>query len=121
MEVNNHMEKCIKCGEWIDYTNPNIHYGGHTCNTIIEPPKNISSEISEIVDSTIPSFTITWKDVFDGYKLFPEPWDVVVQFLKPTSYRYVAFNGWVYPVNAKSLDNPICLETDLIQGFTFTL
>ena len=26
------MEKCKKCGEVIDWTNPNINYAGHTCD-----------------------------------------------------------------------------------------
>ena len=27
------MDKCDICGERIDWDNPNIHYGGHTCDT----------------------------------------------------------------------------------------
>lgn len=27
------MEKCDICGEHINWDNPNIHYGGHTCDT----------------------------------------------------------------------------------------
>jgi len=26
------MQKCKICGEWVDWDNPNIHYGGHVCN-----------------------------------------------------------------------------------------
>ena len=26
------MQQCKICGEWIDWDNPNIHVGGHTCN-----------------------------------------------------------------------------------------
>jgi len=25
------VEKCKICGEWVDWDNPNIHYGGHVC------------------------------------------------------------------------------------------
>ncbi len=24
--------KCEKCGEWVDWNNPAIHYSGHVCN-----------------------------------------------------------------------------------------
>jgi rRNA maturation protein Nop10 len=26
------MSKCKICGEFVDWNNPNIHYGGHTCD-----------------------------------------------------------------------------------------
>lgn len=28
------MSKCKNCGEFVDWNNPNIHYGGHTCDPI---------------------------------------------------------------------------------------
>lgn len=27
------MSICDKCGEYVDFNNQNIHYGGHTCET----------------------------------------------------------------------------------------
>lgn len=65
------MEKCDICGERVDWDNPNIHYGGHTCDTerldkigatkryvkSIEEPynshKNDSLEIYEIPPDSI--------------------------------------------------------------------
>jgi len=26
------MDKCPDCGEYVDWDNPNTHYGGHTCD-----------------------------------------------------------------------------------------
>jgi len=58
------MEKCKICGEWIDWDNPNIHYGGHVCNitTGKETPwskeeinnKDKYKEAIEIIKSNYP-------------------------------------------------------------------
>lgn len=56
---------------------------------------------------------LTWKDVFDGYKLFPSDFQTCLKFLKSTYYKYIAFNGRVYRVDDINMQNPICLEDDL--------
>ena len=33
--------KCEKCGQWVDWNNPNIHYGGHTCDPIDVAEQNL--------------------------------------------------------------------------------
>lgn len=38
------MSKCKDCGEWVNWDDPNIHYGGHTCKPKVEPPKEIVKE-----------------------------------------------------------------------------
>lgn len=106
------MSKCNKCGEYVDWNNPNIHYGGHKC-----ADKSIDLKYSESAintpEKTIPKLKLTWHDVFDGYKLYPEKFDSVLRYLKCTSYRYVAFNGVVYSVNDKNMENALCYEEEL--------
>ena len=42
------MGKCKDCGEWVNWDDPNIHYGGHTCKQKIETQKEvIKSKTSE--------------------------------------------------------------------------
>jgi len=103
------MSICNKCGESVDWSNPNIHYGGHTCN-----PNNIKPEV---ITKNIPiqeqQVKLTWHDVFDGYKLIPENFNSVISYLKCTSYRYLAFNGMVYSVRDLEMNTPICSEEEL--------
>lgn len=106
------MSKCDKCGEMVDWSNPNIHYGGHTCNPNNIKPK--SDKTITITNQSIPKVKqLTWHDVFDGYKLYPENYNSVIQYLKCTSYRYLAFNGMVYSVRDLDMANPICSEEEL--------
>ncbi len=54
------MSKCEKCGEDVDWNNPNIHYAGHNCKPNIEEPQindnqlwknNKNKEIYKIIDA----------------------------------------------------------------------
>jgi len=102
------MSKCDRCGEYVDWDNPNIHYGGHTCS------KEIKSWVEHITNQQkTQEQKLTWHDVFDAYKLFPENYNSVIEYLKRTRYRYLAFNGLVYSVDDRNMQNVICNEIDL--------
>lgn len=41
------MNKCPKCGEIIDWSNPNIHYAGHVCYASVKPPEPVEKELTD--------------------------------------------------------------------------
>lgn len=121
------MNKCDICGEIIDWNNPNINYGGHTCsewrlNQVNATERYVASEkrpyvsISNLNNSTNKfeqKMKLSWKDVFDGCKLYPSDYQTCLKFLKPTNYRFIAFDGQVYKVDDVNMQYPICMEDDL--------
>lgn len=124
------MDRCGICGELINWNNPNIHYGGHTCDTdkldkigatkryVGSIKKDYKPKNTKVETNQFEQFEqrkkLSWKDVFDGYKLYPSDYGTCLSFLNPTGYRYIAFNGRVYNVDDTKMTNSVCLEDDLI-------
>ena len=135
------MDKCEICGERIDWNNPNIHYGVHSCDTkklnkigakerYIKSSKesytpildsndlnsfnNLNESSKELENNKFKqNIKLSWKDVFDGYKLFPSDYNTCLKYLKPTRYIYIAFNNSVYRIDDLNMSNPICSDDDL--------
>lgn len=56
---------------------------------------------------------LSWKDVFNAYKLYPQDFYSCLEYLSETDYKYIAFNGRVYKIDDFNIQNPICLEEEL--------
>ncbi len=119
------MSNCAKCGKWVNWNDPNMHYGGHNCDPL-DVAKYQASLNAKTTDSTLPiknnkshdnllkNEKLTWKDVFNAYTMYPKKFDDVVEFISThTSYRYLAFNGLVYAITDKDMKYPICKESQL--------
>lgn len=57
---------------------------------------------------------ISWKDVFNCQKVFPESFYKCQEIAKSVGYKYMVFNGLVFSVNAKSPEDYLCRDSDLI-------
>jgi len=102
------MSRCEICNEFVDWNNPAIHYGGHVCNT-----KTTAKTTTTTQSTMFTQERLTWKDVFNGYKLYPSNYDKCLNFIKSTSYGYIAFNGRVYRRDDYDMKEVICTEDDL--------
>lgn len=56
---------------------------------------------------------LTWKYVFNCQNVFPQPFYKCLEVAKGAGYDYMAFNGRVYDVRLGTLNEHVCLESDL--------
>jgi hypothetical protein len=123
------MDRCKFCGESIDWNNINIHYSGHTCDEaklnkigatrrfVGSLEKDYTPKNTIVETKQFPQFEqknkLSWKDVFDSYKLYPNNYSECLAIAKPTNYKYIAFNGSVYSIYDYLMKDKICSEDDL--------
>ena len=113
------MSVCRKCGGYIDEHPLTVH----VCKNEIE-----KVEIKYIESSTINEGCsygrykikrfgreeyLTWKDVLDGYKLYPMDFYQICKIANDIGYIYVAFNGRVYHRDDIGMKNILMSEFNL--------
>lgn len=56
-----------------------------------------------------------WKDVIRAYNLNVNGYNACREFvIENTTYKYIAFNEYVYHIDDKDMDAPLCLIEDLM-------
>lgn len=56
---------------------------------------------------------LTWQDVFDCRKIFPEDFDSCKQIVRRAGYKYMSFNRAVYSIRASDINDIVCDEESL--------
>ena len=64
---------------------------------------------------------LTWRDVFDCYKLPGLPhYEKCLEIVKKTGYKYLSFNGMVFSIDDKTMTK-ICDNEDLEKEFVINV